>query len=112
MTASPTIEQTIEGRTVLLETVPEIITKKVYYRGASIRPRDIFDIAAGAESHESEIVAALKAYEPETKKALATIEKLNPEFVAGSIASLAIKEDFNAIASTALERAKEVLALV
>jgi hypothetical protein len=54
----------------------------------------------------------MRAYEPEAKKALAAIGKSNPDFVAGSIAALAIKENFSAIASIALERAKEVLALV
>jgi hypothetical protein len=112
MTASPTVEQTVEGRTVLLEAISEIITKKIYYRGATITPRDIFDIAAGAQSHEAEIVAALKHYEAEAKVALATIERLNPEYVAGTIAALAIKEEFTALASTALERAKAILASV
>ena len=28
-----------------METVGEIIAKKIHYRGASIKPRDIFDIA-------------------------------------------------------------------
>lgn len=112
MTASPTIKRIVEGRAVLLETIPEIITKKIHYRGASIRPRDIFDIAAGAQSYQSEIVAALKGYAPEAKTALATIERLNPEYVANTIASLAIKENYSALSRTALERAKYVLTLV
>jgi len=48
-TSSPTIQKTVEGEAVLLETIPEIITKKIYHRGTSIQPRDIFDIAAAAE---------------------------------------------------------------
>ena len=50
-TTDPTIEQVIEGEKILLETVPEIITKKIVHRGSSIKPRDIFDIAAAGEQH-------------------------------------------------------------
>jgi hypothetical protein len=41
LTPSPITAMNVEGETVQVETVPEIITKKVYYRGASITPRDI-----------------------------------------------------------------------
>jgi hypothetical protein len=112
MTATPTVRRTIEGRSVILETVPEIIVKKIYYRGASIKPRDIFDIAAGAEQHEGEIVMALGDYKAEVTKALRTMSKLNPTFVAASIASLAIKDEYSKVASTAFQRAKEVLLTV
>jgi hypothetical protein len=44
LTSTPTIPMTIEGEAVQLETIPEVITKKVYHRGSSIKPRDIFDI--------------------------------------------------------------------
>jgi Nucleotidyl transferase AbiEii toxin, Type IV TA system len=112
MTATPTVRRTIEGRSVILETVPEIIVKKIYYRGASIKPRDIFDIAAGAEQHEGEIVMVLGDYKAEVTKALRTMSKLNPTFVAASIASLAIKDEYSKVASTAFQRAKEVLLTV
>ena len=112
MTATPTVRRKIEGRSVLLETVPEIIAKKIYYRGASIKPRDIFDIAAGAEQHEGEIVTALGDYKAAVTKTLQTMSKLNPTFVAASIASLAIKEEYSKVASTAFQRAKEVLLTV
>jgi hypothetical protein len=42
MTPSPTTKANVECKDVLLETVPEIITKKIYYRASSITPRDIF----------------------------------------------------------------------
>jgi Nucleotidyl transferase AbiEii toxin, Type IV TA system len=50
LTSSPTIEATVDGQSVLLETIPEIIAKKIYHRGANIKPRDIFDIAAGSKN--------------------------------------------------------------
>jgi hypothetical protein len=40
------------------------------------------------------------------------MNKLNSTFVAASIASLAIKEEYGKVASTAFERAKEVLLTV
>jgi hypothetical protein len=51
MTAAPTTRRTIKGEDVELETVAEIIAKKIHYRGATIKPRDIFDISAAA-SHD------------------------------------------------------------
>jgi hypothetical protein len=59
MTSSPPIQTIIEGEATLLETIPEIIAKKIYYRGSSIKPRDIFDIAAAAEQHTDSVIAAL-----------------------------------------------------
>ena len=40
----------IFNRAVELETIPEIIAKKVRFRGASIQPRDVFDIAAASDA--------------------------------------------------------------
>ena len=40
ITDVPTTNQGIEGRPVALETVPEIIAKKVLYRGSRVQPRD------------------------------------------------------------------------
>lgn len=112
LTSNSAAPMLVENETVLVETVPEIITKKVYYRGANIKPRDIFDIAAGSEQYEDAIIEALKGYERRVKETLSTIEKLNPEFVNHAIADLAIRADFEAIARTALERAKAVLGRV
>lgn len=67
-TSSPTIQHTVEGESVLLETIPEIITKKICHRGASIVPRDIFDIAAGADQHEDSIIQELRNYRNEVTR--------------------------------------------
>lgn len=109
MTSSPTIRRTIEGESVELENVPEIITKKIYHRGASIRPRDIFDIAAAAEKHTDAIIEALRSYRDKVARTLLTLDKLNPDFVNGAIADMAIKDPYKSIANTALERAKTIL---
>jgi hypothetical protein len=62
LTRSPTTKATVKGETVLLETIPEIITKKIYHRGSSIMPRDVFDIAAAGEQHEDSILKELRDY--------------------------------------------------
>ncbi len=112
LTSTPTKSTTIEGEVVQLETVPEIITKKVYYRGSSIQPRDIFDIAAGGDAHAHSIISELKSYKSEVAETLSAIEKLNPDFINRAIADLAIKPQYDAIAKTAIKRAKEILLAV
>jgi hypothetical protein len=112
MTSSPTRRFVVEGESVELETIAEIIVKKIYYRGSSIRPRDIFDIAAAGESHADAIIEALRSYREDAAKALATMNKLNRDFVNGAIAELAIKDQFKSIAKTAIERTRKILSTV
>jgi len=42
LTSLPTTQSIIDEEIVMLETIPEIITKKIYYRASTIKPRDIF----------------------------------------------------------------------
>ncbi|QND54705.1 nucleotidyl transferase AbiEii/AbiGii toxin family protein (plasmid) [Phyllobacterium sp. 628] len=112
MTEAPTIAREIENEIVLLETVPEIITKKIYYRGSSIKPRDIFDIAAAGETDANSIISALRSYPKQVEQTLATIDKLNPEFVYATIQQLMLRDHCRNIATTAIDRAKEILRAV
>ncbi|HEU5017004.1 MAG TPA: nucleotidyl transferase AbiEii/AbiGii toxin family protein [Pseudolabrys sp.] len=112
LTETPTRVTMLEGFDVRLETVPEIIAKKIHYRGTTIKPRDIFDIAAGGKSHTDSIIKALHAYRERVHQALATIQKLNPEFVNNTIAQLAIKQEYREIAENALPRSVELLSSV
>jgi len=52
LTRSSTTETTVDGKSVSLETVPEIITKKIFYRGSNPKPRDIFDVAAAGKPND------------------------------------------------------------
>jgi hypothetical protein len=108
-TPSPSTQALVEGDTVLLDTIPEIITKKIHYRGASIKPRDIFDIAAAGERHADAIVEALRSYPADVARTLTAMERLNPVFVRAAIADLLIKERYVAIAESSLDRAKKIL---
>jgi len=112
LTSSPTIERTIENEAVQLETVTEIITKKIYHRGASIQPRDIFDVAAASEQFEETMILALRNYPEKVAAALAKINQLNPEFVQRAIFGLAIKDKYKSVATTALEQTKSLLSKV
>jgi hypothetical protein len=112
LTASPTTQASIEGGIVLLESIPEIVTKKIYYRGSGLKPRDIFDIAAAGECDEAPLVKELRNYRDEVAKALATIERLDVEFVDCAIAQLAIKDKYKVIAKRALSRSTEILRTV
>jgi hypothetical protein len=109
VTDIPTTRQTIEGEEVDLETVAEIIAKKIHYRGAAIKPRDIFDIAAAARHDRDSIIKALKHHKDDVAKTLSAIERLKPHFVNAAIAELAIKDSFKPIVGTALGDAIELL---
>ena len=93
----------ILGRTVQLETVAEIVAKKIRFRGSSIQPRDIFDIAAAsATGHRDEIAAALDEISDYRDQAAVRLDKLNPDYVETSIAQLLLKSGFEEIARDAL----------
>lgn len=106
------MQATVEGETVLLDTIAEIIAKKIHYRGASIRPRDIFDIAAAGEKHSVSIIKELRAYRDDVAQTITAIDKLNPDFVNGAIAQLLIRDQYTAMAKASLEKAKAILKAV
>lgn len=112
MTDVPAKLTMVEGENALLETIPEIIAKKIHYRGSQIKPRDIFDIAAAGEHYADPVINALRSLRPEVSRTLARIETLDSEFIGSAIAGLAIKEPFRPIATTALQRATEILRAV
>jgi hypothetical protein len=92
--------------------VPEIIAKKVYHRGTGITPRDIFDIAASSEEYADAIIKELASYRGSVARTLTALDKLKLDFVTAAINQLAIKEAYRSIASTALEKTKDLLRAV
>ncbi len=112
LTDAPTLQQKIEGIETKLETVCEIIAKKVYYRAASLKPRDIFDIAAAAQQQEKLTIEALRPYKQQVLTAIETINRLNPEFVDTAISQLQIREKFQDVAKAAIPIAKKTLQAV
>lgn len=109
LTEVPFVTHEIEGQSIQLETVPEIITKKIYYRGAEAKPRDIFDLAAAASTQRAAVVRALQAFPERVAMAKDRLDALNPEFIARTIAQLMIKPGYAAMAGDSLAIAKAVL---
>ena len=102
ITDAPTMDQEIEGRSIALETVPEIIAKKVRYRGSRIQPRDIFDIAAAVKAGQSDDIRAALATIPEyAAETSARIESLSEDYVSSSISQLALRETSKTLIDTA-----------
>ncbi len=58
LTANPVAIERIHGRDVNVETSAEIIAKKVWYRGADLTARDLFDFALVAEREPWMLTAA------------------------------------------------------
>jgi hypothetical protein len=112
LTRTPLALRSIEGIETPLETVPEIVAKKIYYRGASIRPRDIFDIAAAAETYEGEIIHELRRYRSQVEATLSMMGRLNIEFVSAAIDQLMIRPKYTRVASAAIGRTIAVLKAV
>jgi hypothetical protein len=55
LTKDPTVDETIFGRRVRVETTAEIIAKKVWHRGREFTARDIFDLAIVATTQPGAI---------------------------------------------------------
>ena len=112
LTSQSTKPTEIEGELVLLETIPEIVTKKIYYRGFNLEPRDIFDIAAAGEQFEDSLIEELRKHRDRVAQTLAAMDKLDAGFVDRAVAQLPIKERYRSIAKKALARSKALLGAV
>lgn len=109
MTADPWSERMVEGRLTKVERVPEIIAKKIHYRGATITPRDIFDIAVAAQDHKGELMKALETMPKQVAATLSAMEKLKPEFVKSTISALQIMQAFEGVKATAVDTTTALL---
>jgi len=110
LTPLPTTWKEIAGISVRVETIAEIISKKIVHRASHIAARDMFDLAAAAAHDRASIVAALRPFKTHVSVALNALGARNPEFVGAAIANLAIKEKYRPIAETAVQRAAAILA--
>jgi hypothetical protein len=109
MTNQPVIMKEILGRRTMLETIPEIIAKKVFYRGAMITPRDIFDIAAAARDHRASIVTSLREYKPKVERTIKQIKHSSSRYVYDTISKLQIHGDFERLKANAVDISLDVL---
>ncbi len=84
------LERTIQGRDLLLDTVPAIIASKIFYRGDRLRARDIFDIAAARQTGHGPAVQKILEEMPE--KAAAALDRLG-QIQSGQLASVLSRQD-------------------
>ena len=101
----------ILGQEVLLETVPEVIAKKIRYRGPRIQPRDVFDIAAVVEAgHSDEIRVVLDELSDHVTQASACLARMPPDRVETVISQLMIRPVFEGLAPRAYSIVQDLLA--
>lgn len=106
LTSSPTVPRILDGESVLLETIPEIIVKKIFYRAARLTARDFFDLAVAGEQYEGSLIKELRRYPEQVAEALARTESLHADFVIQTVLELEIKAPYREIAASAIERSK------
>lgn len=109
LTDRPFESREVGGRETKLETVPEIIAKKVYHRGGTARPRDIFDMAAASRTHHADVVRALRAFPEQVAATGNHLDRLNPEFVTLTIKQLMILPNYQDMAEQSLDMAKALI---
>ena len=104
------IEQTIQGRKLLLDTVPAIIASKVHYRGSNLKVRDIFDIAAACEAgYRAEVREILATMPVRSAIALERIGNLPPGRLAELMPKADVQPGFEYLLKTAPAIAQQVL---
>lgn len=110
LTDHPFVDRVIEGVPTRLETIAEVIAKKVYYRGAETQARDIFDIAAAAaRGHRAQIVEALREFPDQVMQTLERIRDLNPLYVAANIEQLMISPGYRELVPVSYTTVAELL---
>jgi hypothetical protein len=111
ITAAPVVQQVVQGRKVMLETPAEIIAKKIHYRGRSLQPRDMFDLAAAAYFCGDEyVIAALQECGSDRcLLALDMVEKANPDFVSSANAQLMVRDTTRYLLNTAHAKSRDIL---
>lgn len=113
LTDNPTSRVTVRGIEVDLETPGEIIAKKVHYRGASLQPRDMFDIACIAKAlGDKYVVRALLPFKNKAAAALAVAEKMNAGLASTVMGKLQYREGYADISRTAQAKTISLLKAV
>lgn len=103
--------RTIRGYETELEKPAEIIAKKVYFRGASFQPRDMFDLAAVVERYGAPyaIEALRECGRDRCAVALATVEKANPALIRSINAQLMVRDSTRHLVATAQDMSHDTL---
>lgn len=102
ITDTPFVVTEVRGIRVNLETPAEIVAKKLFYRGARLQPRDMFDIAAVSEAFGPEyLISPLTSCGTEAiQKALDVVQSADPQFVSDVISNLMLRETTSHLVKT------------
>lgn len=110
LTSEPTREREIRGQKVYLETPAEIVAKKIFYRGASMQPRDMFDIACIRESEGHDyLVEALIPFKESCARALKTARMMDARLAEAVMSKLLYQSKYFRIPSQAQQMTIEIL---
>ncbi|AWN46527.1 hypothetical protein DK419_09535 [Methylobacterium terrae] len=93
VTDIPARQREISGRLVHLEKPAEIIAKKIFYRGARLQPRDMFDLAAVVDhGGVDDLADILKACGVDRcAQALAAVDAMDPVFASDLMEKLMLR---------------------
>eukprot|EP01012_Entosiphon_sulcatum_P048642 TRINITY_DN67145_c0_g1_i1.p1 TRINITY_DN67145_c0_g1~~TRINITY_DN67145_c0_g1_i1.p1 ORF type:complete len:226 (+),score=24.90 TRINITY_DN67145_c0_g1_i1:364-1041(+) len=95
LTKAPATSRCVLGNTIDLETPAEIISKKIVYRGASLQPRDMFDIACVARCLGDRYVHdALAPFRENAMRALAVAKTMDAGFAKSVMQNLVHRPAF------------------
>ena len=111
ITAKPTGQSEIRGRSVALETPGEIIAKKVFFRGWNFQPRDMFDLAAVVErcGVDYALAAMRQCGRERCQAALGKVEKAASVAVEAINAQLVMRDTTRHLAGTAQGVSRDLL---
>ena len=65
-----------DGHTIMLEATEEILAKKLFYRAALLKPRDVFDLVAAARVFPAAAETAVEASAPPRQAQLKRLHAL------------------------------------
>ncbi len=103
----------IRGRDVRVETIGEVICKKIWYRGKRLRPRDMFDIAvARAHLGDERLVESLLPAAELCRDAVAVASRANRDYVAEEMRKLLVNPKFEDLREDARDTAIDILTAV
>lgn len=103
----------IDDFVVNVDSCEEIVLKKIFYRGASIQPRDIFDIACVAEFIGGpKLRECIRLIKPSAEKALSSLLRLDQDYYRAVARELDVDERYFGIRDDGYQITKSVLAAV
>lgn len=109
MTGLPDIRRDVEGHVIMLEHPVEIAIKKLRYRGAQLKIRDVFDIAVVDREFHDLLADKLTLIAAKKDAILARLGAMTLQHVSDELSELDIQPGRQAIADDCWRRVKELI---